>query len=167
MKFRKTTEKDINDVMKIIKQAQEYFKENNINQWQNNYPNFETIKTDIINGYSYVLLDNNTIVATAAISFDGEITYKNIYNGNWLSNDKYAVIHRVAVDSNLKGLGLSSEILKNVEKMCLEKNIHSIKIDTHEENLSMQKLLQKNNFQYCGVIYLEDKSRRIAFEKLL
>lgn len=41
-----------------------------------------------------------------------------------------------------------------------------IKVDTHEENISMQKLLKKNNFKYCGIIYLEDKSKRIAFEKI-
>ena len=43
----------------------------------------------------------------------------------------------------------------------------SIKVDTHEQNLSMQKLLRKNNFEHCGIIYLQDNSKRIAFEKIL
>jgi hypothetical protein len=30
----------------------------------------------------------------------------------------------------------------------------------------MQKLLKKNNFSYCGIIYLEGKAPRVAFEKL-
>ena len=45
------------------------------------------------------------------------------------------------------------------------KGIKNIKIDTHEDNLIMQKLLEKNSFKYCGVIYLLDGSKRIAFEK--
>jgi RimJ/RimL family protein N-acetyltransferase len=167
MKFRKTVEQDIDNIMNIIRQAQEFFKKSNIDQWQNNYPNKQTIKEDILNGYSYVLLKDENIVGTAAISFDGEKTYKNIYNGKWLSHGEYAVIHRLAVDSDYKGSGISSEIIRNVEKMCLDKGVKSIKVDTHEQNLPMQKLLQKNDFTYCGFIYLENKSKRVAFEKMI
>lgn len=165
MEFRKSVEADINGIMNIIKQAQEYFKEQGINQWQNNYPNPKTINDDIANKNSYVLLKEMKIVATAAISFDGEKTYDTIYEGEWISNNKYAVIHRIAVDNTYKGFGLSSEIMKNVEKLCLNNGVHSIKVDTHEENAPMQKLLEKNQFKYCGIIYLEDGSKRIAFEK--
>lgn len=167
MEFRKATETDINNIMNIIAQAQAYFKEQGINQWQNNYPNVETINNDIANKNSYVLIKDNNIVATAAVSFDGEKTYDSIYAGEWISNNEYAVIHRIAVDNTYKGLGLSSQIIKHVEELCLNKGVHSIKVDTHEENISMQKLLKKNKFQYCGIIYLEDGSKRIAFEKKL
>lgn len=167
MQFRKAVETDINNIMNIIKQAQVYFKEQGINQWQDNYPNIETIRNDIIDKNGYVLLKDNNIVATVAVSFDKEETYDSIYDGEWISNNEYAVIHRMAVDNNYKGLGLSSQIIKNIEQFCLNKGVHSIKVDTHEENLSMQKLLKKNKFQYCGIIYLEDKSKRIAFEKIL
>ncbi len=167
MEFRKTVKTDINDVMNIIRQAQVYFKELGINQWQNDYPNVEIINNDIDNENSYVLLKDNNIVATAVISFEEEKTYDSIYEGQWISNKEYAVIHRIAVNNNYKGLGISSKIIRNVEQLCLKKGVYSIKVDTHEENLSMQKMLKKNQFQYCGVIYLEDGSKRIAFEKIL
>lgn len=167
MEFRKALETDIDSIMSIIKQAQAYFKEEGINQWQNNYPNVETISKDIADKNSYVLLKNNNIVATIAVSFDGEKTYEDIYEGEWISNNKYAVIHRIAIDNNYKGLGLSSQIIKKVEELCLKKGVHSIKVDTHEENISMKNLLEKNKFQYCGIIYLSDKSKRIAFEKII
>jgi len=167
MKFTKAVKEDVNSIMNIIMQAQDYFKENAINQWQDNYPNFETVKKDIINKNGYVLSKNNNVVGTVVVTFDGDKNYEFIYNGEWVSYDKYAVIHRMAVDSNYKGIGLSSVIIKNIEKICLDKDIHSIRIDTHKENISMQRLLQKNGFQYCGIIYLEDKSERIAFEKTL
>lgn len=166
MIFRKAIESDINGIMKIIKQAQDYFKENEIDQWQNNYPNTETTKDDIKSGYAYVLEDSGQIIGTVAVSFDGEKTYDIIYDGKWLSNDEYAVIHRMAVDNNYKGKGLSSVIIKNVEDVCLVKGVHSIKIDTHDDNNPMQRLIKKNNFKYCGIIYLDDKSKRIAFEKI-
>jgi ribosomal protein S18 acetylase RimI-like enzyme len=167
MEFRKAVEVDVNSIMNIIKQAQDYFKEQGINQWQNNYPNVETVKNDISNKDGYVLVKDNMVVGTVTVIFGEEKNYKSIYDGKWMSNHKYAVIHRIAVDSNNKGLGLSSVILKNIEEICLNMGVHSIRVDTHKENMSMLKLLEKNGFQYCGIIYLEDNSERIAFEKIL
>lgn len=166
MIFRKAIESDIIHIMKIIKQAQDYFKENGIDQWQNNYPNTDTINIDIKNEYAYVLEDNGQIVGTVALSFEGEKTYDIIYDGQWLSNDEYAVIHRMAVDNSYKGKGISALIIKYIEDICISKGVHSIKIDTHDKNLSMQRVIEKNNFKYCGIIYVDDKSRRIAFEKV-
>lgn len=166
MEFRKSTKADIDDIMKIIKQAQEYFKQNGIDQWQNNYPNKEVIEKDIENEYGHVLLKDGKIVATVSISFDKEENYNEIYNGKWITNKEYATVHRVAVDNRYKGLGLSYEIFKKIEDLCIEKNIHSIKVDTHKDNISMQRMLEKSDFKYCGIIYVEDKSERIAFEKI-
>ena len=164
MEFRKSIKSDLDNIMIIIKEAQKYFKENNIDQWQDNYPNEETILNDINNETSYVLVKDNNIVATASISFEEEKTYKNI-DGNWLTNDRYVVIHRIAVSNDYKGLRLSSTILDNAKALALKNSIHSIKIDTHKDNKAMQRVLIKNNFTYCGIIYLEDNSERIAFEK--
>ncbi|QJA08114.1 GNAT family N-acetyltransferase [Romboutsia sp. CE17] len=167
MNLRKSTEHDVNSIMNIIQQAQEYFKENGIDQWQNGYPNHDTIKNDINNEESYVLVSNDDIIATASLSFNGEETYNVIYDGEWLSYDKYAVIHRVAVQSNCKGKGISGKVFDKLEKICLSNNIRSIKIDTHKDNISMQNLLKKCGFKQCGRILLTDNSERIAFEKLL
>lgn len=164
MEFRKSIKSDLDNIMIIIKEAQKYFKENNIDQWQDNYPNEETILSDMDNETSYVLVKDNDIVATASISFEEEPTYNHI-EGNWLTNDNYIVIHRVAVTNKLKGMGLSSIILKKAEHIALANNVHSIKIDTHNDNKAMQKVLLKNNFTYCGIIYLDDNSERLAFEK--
>ena len=51
----------------------------------------------------------------------------------------------MAVDSAYKGLGLASLMMKYMEDICLNKNIHSIKVDTHSENLSMQRSLEKTD----------------------
>lgn len=166
MKFRKAVESDIEDIMNIINKAQSYLKGLGIDQWQNNYPNCDVIKKDIDNGDSYVLEKDGKLLGTVAVIFDGEKTYDIIYNGQWLSDGEYATIHRLAVDSNYRGLGISSIILENIKKMCIENNINSIKVDTHSGNLPMQKFLQKHGFIRCGIIYLEDGNERIAFEKM-
>lgn len=166
MEFRRASEQDIPEILAIIRQAQSYFKEHRIDQWQGGYPNINTIQEDIDKEYGYVLLKDNQIAATVAVSFDGEETYENIYNGAWLSNQPYAVIHRLAINNELKGIGLASIVMEHIFELCRQKGIGSIKVDTHQENIPMQRLLEKNQFRYCGIIHVSD-GERIAFEKLI
>ncbi|MDV4150519.1 GNAT family N-acetyltransferase [Clostridium sp. AL.422] len=165
MELRKATENDLKNIMKIIDEAKKFLKNNNVDQWQNGYPNEDVILKDIKSNSSYVLEDSNEIIGTVALSFDGEETYNSIYEGEWLSNGKYAVTHRIAVLNNSDRKGIGTEIIKKSEEICLSQGINNIRIDTHEDNLVMQNLLKKNGFKYCGVIYLIDGSKRIAFEK--
>ncbi|WP_455662087.1 GNAT family N-acetyltransferase [Pradoshia sp.] len=167
MEFRKAAPSDLNRIMEIIKDAQFYLKELGIDQWQNQYPSEETILTDIRNGHGYVLLEEGKIIATVAISFDGERTYEHIYDGAWLTHQDYAVIHRLAVGKASKGKGISNDIMKLAEELCKDRDIPSIKIDTHKHNVVMQHILQKNGYTYCGIIYVEDGSKRLAYEKRL
>lgn len=167
MEFRLAVESDVDNIMDIIQQAQDYLKNQGIDQWQDNYPNYETIKNDIKYNNCYVLLNDKLIVGTVAAIFGEEKTYKNIYNGKWLSDKEYLTIHRLAISFNYRRLGLSSVILSKIEELCIGKNVYSIKVDTHEENIPMQNFLRKAGFQYCGIIYLENGNKRIAFEKII
>ena len=167
MGFRRAKKEDIKKIMSIIKKAQAYLKAEGVNQWQNNYPNEETIEKDIDDGNFYVLVEDNKILGITALIFGEDITYKKIYEGKWLTEGKYAVIHRMAVDLEEKRKGLASKILKEAEKTTMDNNIYSIRVDTHRDNKAMQGLLEKNGFKYCGIIYLKDGNERLAFEKIL
>lgn len=167
MKFRNAEINEVSEIMGIIKEAQNYFKSKGIDQWQNNYPGPGIIIDDIIKGNSYVLLEDNRIIAIAAVFFAEERTYRKIYNGQWLSNKEYAVIHRLAVTNKYKRNGAANFIFKKAEDMCQKKGVSSIRVDTHHDNITMQKLIEKNDFKYCGIIFLEDGSKRLAYEKLI
>lgn len=164
--FRHTTAEDIPVLLGIIAQAQEYFKQQGIDQWQDGYPNAAVIGNDMRNNNSYVLLSDGELVATAMISFDGEPTYSHI-DGAWLTGNPYAVIHRVAVKPDLKGQNIAGTIIRLAEDMCRERNIPCIRIDTHSENHSMQRVAAKCGFAYCGVIILTSGASRLAYEKIL
>ena len=167
MKLRKTEEKDLIQIMEIIKSAQGYLKENGVDQWQDGYPSSQDIKSDIIKGDSYVLVKDDQVIGTAYIAFEEEQDYNNIYDGEWLTLKTYAVIHRIAVSDKERGGAAASKIIKEVTKMCCDKGVESIKIDTHRDNLTMQRFLKKMGFHYCGIIYLRDGSERFAYERVV
>ncbi len=167
MELRKSAIDDIGAIIEIIEQAQANFKQAGIDQWQDNYPNRGSIERDIENDESYVLTQGSEIAATGVVSFRKEEAYTKIYEGRWLSEGGYAVIHRVAVADRYKGRQLSAAFMELAERLCLERGLCSVRADTHEQNLPMQTVLKNNGFQYCGVVYLNSGAKRLAFEKVL
>ena len=167
MEFRQAKISDLDQIVEIIELSKKYLKETKVDQWQDGYPAKEDLRRDIESGNSYVLTNKDEIVATTVISLDGESTYNSIFNGEWITNEEYIVMHRVAVHDRYKGKGIFKELIKEAENLALNKGIFSIKIDTHRDNISMQKAVLKNDFKKCGIIYLEDGSERIAFEKVM
>lgn len=104
MTIRKTTANDINKLLEIFDYAREYMKaNNNPNQWVNGYPSREDVEKDIQKNESYVCLDDdNNIIATFCFFVGIEEDYNEIYEGKWLNNNKYGVIHRIATLKNKK-----------------------------------------------------------------
>ncbi len=172
MIIRKAKYQDTDAIMKIIVMAQKDLKSQNINQWQNGYPNLEQIKKDIDKDTGYVLTEEkeNIIIGTMSVSLSQEQNYIEIYDGKWTSDDKYAVVHRIAIDSSFKGKGLANRLLEYAFDLCRNNDVSVIRIDTHEDNIPMQRLLSKNGFRYCGIIYLSSEknaeTKRIAYDKL-
>ncbi|HBI6990284.1 TPA: GNAT family N-acetyltransferase [Clostridium perfringens] len=167
MEFRQAKISDLDQIVEIIELSKKYLKETKVDQWQDGYPAKEDLRRDIESGNSYVLTNKDEIVATTVISLDGESTYNSIFNGEWITNEEYIVMHRVAVHNKYKGKGIFKELIKEAESLALNNDIFSIKIDTHRDNVSMQRAVVKNNFKRCGIIYLGDGSERIAFEKVI
>ncbi len=165
MEIRKATFSDIDRIMEIVNDAKTYLKSHGLDQWQDGYPNEESFKGDIENGESYVIVDGE-IIGCMALSFRGERTY-DVIDGAWLTNDKYGVIHRLAIDKNYKGKRVANEFLAFSEEVAKGQDVYSIKIDTHPENMSMQKWILNNGFAKCGIVYIRDNAVRFAYEKVI
>ena len=167
MSFRKAEPEDVQHMYALIEQARGYLHAQGIDQWQGAYPSVATIEEDVASGNGYVLTHAGEVIGMVVVDFAGEPAYAKI-EGAWLTDisQPYAVVHRMCIDNSVKGLGLASVTFEEVEKVCLAAGVHSIKVDTGEENAAMNHILQKNGFTYCGVIQF-DGSNKAAYEKVL
>lgn len=160
MEIRKTVLGDFNKVMEIYENARQYMRENgNANQWGNGYPSAALIQEDIKEEKSYVCVDEGQIVGVFYFNIGPDPTYLNIYEGEWIKEGHYGVVHRIASASRKKG----------VASYCLDWSMDkcpNIRIDTHKDNIVMQNFLAKNGFIRCGIIYLENGAERIAYQKV-
>jgi GNAT superfamily N-acetyltransferase len=165
LKFRRAEISDREEVWEILQQGILRRKLEGSSQWQDGYPNLQTIDNDIENGFGVVFCVEEKIAAYAAFIFENEPAYE-VIEGKWLSDYSYLVIHRVAVSKCFLGKGLATEIFKNAENIAETKNYFSIRVDTNFDNHAMLKILKKLKYSYCGEVYFRGFARR-AFEKLL
>ena len=174
MIFRKTTKEDIVRVCEIFDGARETMHAAGIDQWTDGYPAAADIEADIAAGESYVLCDEDgTIVATCAVLLGGEVTYTEIVGGKWLTQSSddadttYVAVHRVATDKHCRSKGLASRLLAEAEAIGRDAAKISLRIDTHRDNIPMQRMLARNGLTLCGEITLLSGAKRWAYEKMI
>ena len=159
MSIRQAKIEDFDRIKDIFQDAIRFMRKNgNLVQWKDSEKLFFDIKNDISNGNFYVYEDLGEIKAGFCFSIGEDPTYVRIYDGSWLNDKPYGVIHRIAVASFRKGI--ASECIR----WCFDR-FPNIKIDTHSDNIFMQKLIDKCGFSYCGLIKKEDGSDRLAYQK--
>ncbi len=149
---------DLNKISEIYSVARGFMRKNgNPHQWGDSYPEEEIIVTDIENNQLFVAeSDSGEICGCFALIWGDDPTYR-IIDGKWLSCEPYAAMHRVASDGRQKG------VFSQMVSFALTKYNH-LRIDTYKDNKTMQYVILKNGFEYCGTIYLEDGSPRMAYE---
>lgn len=163
MKIRHSTEADFPKIMEIYQYARKFMAEHgNPNQWgPTNWPPEALIHQDIAQKKGYVCEQEGKVIGVFffEVGKDIEPTYRQIEDGNWTNDAPYGVIHRLAGDGSVKGIG----------KFCLDwafAQCGHLRIDTHGDNVVMQKLAEKAGFRHCGTIYVEeDDYPRLAYEK--
>lgn len=157
--IRHAVKKDAEKIMDIYSTARDFMINNgNPSQWKKGYPSFEIVYADIENKNLYVVERDGEIAGVFAFIPGEDKTYLNI-EGSWISDEPYYTIHRIASNSRAKG------IMDETIEFCSDITDH-IRIDTHRDNKIMQKLILKNGFTECGIIYVADGTPRIAYEKI-
>lgn len=157
LSLRNATPDDFEQIMEIYRYAQNYMiQAGNPTQWGHSYPDASLIHSDIQANACKVIYDENGIHGAFAL-FDGvDPTYNYIENGTWLNDEPYITIHRIASDGQVHG------VFQCVVTYC--KSISSnVRIDTHADNITMQRLIEKNEFVKCGIIYVKNGSPRLAY----
>lgn len=156
--IRKAILNDLPEIMRIYDTAKAYMRaKGNPTQWQGGYPYEDLVCDDISDGNMYVIEADDGHIAACFGLFAGEDpTYSKI-EGEWGDDSPYGAIHRVASDGSIRG------VFRSAFEFASERYGH-IRIDTHENNITMQKAIAACGFVYRGIIYVEDGTPRMAYE---
>ena len=156
-KIRPATRADMERILAIYERARQFMRENgNPTQWAGGHPRRELLEEDIRKGQLYVVEEADTVNGVFAFFIGDDPTYAHI-EGTWRSDSPYGVIHRIA--------GVGGGIFAAALKFC-EHRIGHLRIDTHADNKPMQHVVEKAGFSRRGIIYVEDGTPRIAYDRI-
>ena len=171
MVIRLATPADIPALRPVFEAAKGIMRaDGNHDQWSApGFPDDSLLLRDIARGGGFVIestvmpgltghLAAPRIVAYFALLPSPEPTY-DVIDGAWLTDEPYGVIHRMA--SYPEAHGIFSTIIDYATS-----RFAHLRIDTHRDNHIMQHLIKKHGFTYCGIIWLEDGTERLAYERL-
>ncbi len=157
MMIRLANKDDLKSIEQIYENARQFMRStSNFTQWGNGYPNVEIILADIEQKCLYVVEDE-AIQTVFTLILGEDPTYLEI-DGAWLNDEPYATLHRIASKGTQKGL--FKLIIDFSWSIC-----PNLRIDTHQNNTPMHHLIEKNGFEYCGIIIVGDGTPRLAYQK--
>jgi len=168
MNYRLATIEDIDEIMVIVEDGRALLATQNSGQWQDGYPNRDDFLNDINNRNLYVVLldDGATIAGVCALTYH-EADYDHLCEGKWLTDLPYMVMHRIAVKREYRNKGYGKDLFNVFIEVAKNKGYHSIRVDTHENNMRMRNIMKEFGFAYCGKAILKPNKDRMVFEKLI
>lgn len=156
MMIKKASEKDLEQLLSIVKSCGQNLIEQGIFQWNEKYPSKEVLLDDIALQQIWKLQEANTIVGLIVIT---EIEDAEYHLVKWLTkNDKNLYIHRLAVHPNFQGKGFAQKLMDFAERFALENGYNSIRLDTFSQNKRNQQFYEKRNYIKLESIYFPNQS---------
>ena len=157
--IRKAGYTDIRRALDIYDSARWFMRSRgNAVQWVNGYPSEELLRADVAAGQLYVMEDTGGVYAVFAFLLGDDPTYAYI-EGAWRDDSAYGTLHRLGSDGTHHGVFAESAAW--AAGRCSH-----LRADTHADNLTMQRCLEREGFVRCGTIYVEDGTPRVAFERI-
>lgn len=167
MKIRLADNKDIIRVVEITNACANHMINQNIFQWDENYPNQDAFKEDVQRDYLYVIEKKNHILGCLCISDKIDDVYKNV---KWLTlNDKNIYLHRLAIHPDHQGKGLALKLMSYAEEFTIKKGYKSIRLDTFSGNPKNNKFYTLQGYTKLEKIFYRDQSDMPfhCYEKIL
>ena len=161
--LRLCTENDVPRCMAFIREAKAHQQEQGFTQWDEDYPTPALLESDVALERGYVIEADGVSVGYVCIDFGGEPAYDAI-DGAWLTQQPYAVMHRLAMGDAERGNGVSAAVFERTKELSLSRGVRAIRADTHPENRKMQHIFLREGFVLCGEIIYEQGGLRLAYE---
>lgn len=139
-----------------------------ISQWDENYPDLNTIQTDIHRGELFKYVLDDTIVGIVVLNESQDPEYNEL---NWITpvHSRNLVVHRLAVHPKHQGKGIARKLMDFAEKKAKHDGYDSIRLDTFSQNKRNQKFYDNRSYQRTGEVYLSyrDDFPYIGYELIL
>lgn len=166
MIIKKAKISEIGEIMLMYKSCVEGMLANNIDQWDESYPNEDIIMQDLIAKTYFIVIEQNIIIAGINIDQNQDKTYLPL---KWKDKkNQFLVVHRLAVKEAFWGRGIGKSLMSFTEKLAIKKGLNSIRLDTYSGNPKAMDFYKRIGYNEVGIINLKpNKNKYHCFEKII
>jgi len=166
MRIRKAKISDLGNIMIMYKSCVKGMIANDIDQWDDTYPDIETINQDLEKQSYYVVEEKGEIIGGINIDQNQDKTYLDI---DWEDkSNSFLVVHRLGVKEEFWNKKIGKDLMLFTEKLVIEKGLKSIRLDTYSGNPKAMEFYRRLGYRELGSINLKpNKNEYYCFEKII
>ncbi|MCR9174052.1 MAG: GNAT family N-acetyltransferase [bacterium] len=153
---------ELEAILELTRACGRHMRENGIDQWDENYPNLESLSRDIASETLFAYRENGEILGIIVLNETQDPEYAEV---NWSTqeSDRNIVVHRLAVSPQHQGKGIARKIMDFAEGWARENGFDAIRLDTYSQNPRNQRFYKKRGYTELGSVYLSYKKEHPYF----
>ena len=119
--------------MELTKACGAHMRSNGIDQWDEDYPDIDTLRRDIIDQNLFVMKKDDQVVGVIVLNENQDPEYDEM---NWSTEgNSFLVVHRLAISPRFQGQGLARKMMDFAESYAMKNGYKAIRLDTFSQNL--------------------------------
>ena len=165
MRIIQAHDEHVHPAMDLLSDCIRDLRRHGINQWDDIYPNLDTVTKDVAGRTLYVALQENRCLGAVCLTEEQAAAYREV---SWVGGEPAFVIHRLCVAPAQQGRGILSRMVDFAEGFAEEKGYASIRLDAYTGNERAVRLYERRGYTVAAQVFFP--RRRLPFycmEKLL
>lgn len=167
--MRMAEEKDMNRLNDLYGHCIRALDEQEIYQWNDQYPNRQTLVTNLARRSQFVFEDNGELLGAVCLNEEQALEWGAV---DWSDNDKKClIVHALVVSPKHQGNGYGQKFLEIYEAYAVSKGYKGIRLDAFSENPIANRFYKKNNYVKVGQVVFDYKPEGhqvyYCYEKML
>lgn len=164
IKFVTAQKSDADKIFCIYRDATENMNNQKIFQWDEIYPDKQTIYNDISNKQMTIGVINSETVSAYVLNHNCDSEYAC---GNWeYKGPQHLIIHRLCVNPKFQNTGIGTATMLHIEDYAKRLGYKSIRLDSFTQNPYACKMYEKLGYKTVGKVVFR-KGEFYLMEKVL
>lgn len=146
----------VNEILALTRACGEHLRDNGIDQWDENYPDRESLVKDIETRTLFAYHEGESVIGIVVLNEHQDEEYGEM---SWSTSedDRNLVVHRLAVSPEHQGKGIARKLMDFAEDYARDQGFDAIRLDTFSQNPRNQRFYVNRGYTELGLVYLKYK----------
>lgn len=137
----------LQDITALISACRTTLLNKGIHQWDEYYPDTETIRHDINQGELYIAAIAGEVVGGVTLNRNQDPEYSQI---TWRCPSPALVVHRLCVSPSHQGSGIGSDLMAFAEQYTRDARLGSVRLDVYSDNAIAVNFYKRLGYGIAG-----------------